>query len=222
MNFFSHAFIASQHSSNPRWILGSMLPDFFGMAGLKLEKVIDDQALAGGIKFHHITDDAFHGNAVVEDLMGSATRELLGQGMVKGAAMAIGHVGVELLLDGALVSSVAALKSYREAINELQTTESCLRFCGLDINEGANRWRRITEFMPTASIPESYADPGFVADRLIRILANRPFLAVPGASEELVFSWARKAAPLIEEKASAVFNLVEKSLAGVETADTAY
>ena len=212
MNFFAHAVFAARRSDNPRWVLGAMLPDFFTMAGLRLEAVAGDQPLQGGIDFHHATDEVFHTAPLVVEMMEAVTKELAGEGLDRGPSMAIGHVGVELLLDGVLVDSEEAMNNYRFALDEIEQTEMSLRFAGLDMDEGINRWRRVTRYLPTAPIPEGYAEPDFVAERLIRILANRPYLAVPKEREDLVFSWARRAAPQIEEKAKAVLTQVEDRL----------
>ena len=35
MNFFAHALLAAEHNADPAYVLGSMLPDFCTMAGVK-------------------------------------------------------------------------------------------------------------------------------------------------------------------------------------------
>ena len=118
MNFFSHAIVATRRSEDPRWILGSMLPDFVSMAGLRLASVTGDTPLERGVAFHHTCDDAFHSAPIFVDLMEQAREELELEGLDSGPAMAIGHVGVELLLDGHLVEQGGVTPGYRAAMIE--------------------------------------------------------------------------------------------------------
>jgi hypothetical protein len=213
MNFFSHAVIAARRSEDPRYILGSMLPDFVSMAGLRLESVTGDVPLERGVAFHHTSDDAFHGAPIFVDLMEIAHEELEQDGLDSGPAMAIGHVGVELLLDGYLVEQRGVTVGYRAAVEEAAHIDVLLRFVGLAAPEGAARWREMAERLATAPVPERYTEPAFVADRLVRILSARPRLAVPFGREPLVYDWARRAAPEVARRAPALFEQVEARLA---------
>ncbi len=212
MNFFSHAVIAARRSEDPRWILGSMLPDFVSMAGLRLESVHGDAPLERGIAFHHASDDAFHGAPLFIELMERAREELEADGLDDGPAMAIGHVGVELLLDGHLVAQHGVTSSYRYAMSEAAGVAVLLRFAGVELEHGRARWRRLCERLESAPVPELYAEPAFVADRLIWILSSRPRLAVPFGCEPLIYDWARRAAPQVAAHASALFAEVEARL----------
>ena len=185
MNFFSHAVVASSRSEDPRYVLGSMLPDFVSMAGLRLEQVSGDAPLERGVAFHHQSDDAFHGAPLFVDLMEEAREELEHEGMDSGPAMAIGHVGVELLLDGHLVEERGVIRVYRDAVEEAAHVDVLLRFAGLDAAQGSARWRKLAER-----------------------------LAVPFGQEGLVHSWARRAAPKVSAAAPRLFAQVEHRLAG--------
>ncbi|MFO7562242.1 MAG: hypothetical protein R6X02_06335 [Enhygromyxa sp.] len=213
MNFFSHAVVAARRSEDPRWILGSMLPDFVSMAGLRLESVEGDAPLERGVAFHHACDDAFHGAPLFVDLMERAREELEREGLDSGPAMAIGHVGVELLLDGHLVARDGVLPSYRHAISEAADVAVLLRFVGLERELGEARWRQLCARLEDAPLPQRYTEPAFVADRLIKILATRPRLAVAFGREPLVFEWAGRAAPVVAASAEALFDQVEARLA---------
>lgn len=212
MNFFSHAVVAARRSEDPRWILGSMLPDFVSMAGLRLESVHGDAPLERGVAFHHRCDDAFHGAPLFVDLMEQAREELEAEGLDSGPAMAIGHVGVELLLDGHLVEQHGISATYRYAMREAADVAVLLRFVGLTPEQGEARWRKLCERLVHAPVPERYTEPAFVADRLIYILSTRPRLAVPFGREPLVFEWARRAAPQVAAQAEALFEQVEARL----------
>lgn len=218
MNFFSHAVVAARRSEDPRWILGSMLPDFVSMAGLRLASVHGDRPLERGVAFHHACDDAFHGAPLFIELMERAREELERDGLDSGPAMAIGHVGVELLLDGHLVARDGVSKTYRYAMDEAADVAVLLRFDGITPEQGEARWRQLCQRLVSAPVPQRYTEPAFVADRLIFILATRPRLAVPFGREPLVFDWAHRAAPKVAASAEALFEQVESRLlaAGAE------
>lgn len=215
MNFFSHAVVAARRSDDPRWILGSMLPDFVSMAGLRLESVTGDAPLERGVAFHHTCDDAFHGAPIFVDLMEHAREELELDGLDSGPAMAIGHVGVELLLDGYLVEQRGVTVGYRAAIEEAAHIDVLLRFVGLAPEQGGARWREMAERLANAPVPQRYTEPAFVEDRLVRILSSRPRLAVPFGREPLVHDWARRAAPEVSRRAPALFEQVESRLSSM-------
>jgi len=212
MNFFSHSVIAARRSEDPRWILGSMLPDFVSMAGLRLESVHGDAPLERGVAFHHTCDDAFHGAPLFIALMEEAREQLEADGLDSGPAMAIGHVGVELLLDGHLVARDGVSPSYRHALGEADGVAVLLRFHGHEAEPGWARWRQLCARLEAAPVPERYTEPAFVADRLIKILSARPRLAVPFGREHMVFEWARRAAPHVAAHADALFEEVEARL----------
>jgi hypothetical protein len=191
-----------------------MLPDFLTMAGLRLEAVMDDPELERGVNFHHLTDDVFHSAPIFEQMMASASEELTRRGMDKWPATAIGHVGVELLLDGALVSLGHSLGEYRSAVNELPNTEHSLRFSGSNQSDNANKWRRLALNLPSSRVPEGYADSDFVAARLIGILNGRPYLSVPLSQQPLVFSWAERWASKMPEMAPRLLAQVQDRLGG--------
>jgi acyl carrier protein phosphodiesterase len=212
MNFFAHAVVAARRCEDPSWLLGSMLPDFVSMAGLRLTAVLDAPALERGVAFHHASDDAFHGAPLFVELMEDAREALEREGLDSGPAMAIAHVGVELLLDGVLVTRQGVAPSFRAAIHAASDAAPRLRFAGLAPELGEARWRQLCARLDGAPLPERYAEPAFVADRLIFILARRPRLAVPAADHHLVFAWAERALPQVSARADALFEQVEARL----------
>ena len=212
MNFFSHAVLAARRSEDPSWVLGSMLPDFVGMAGLRLAEVVGAPALERGVAFHHASDDAFHGAPLFIELMEDAREVLEREGLDSGPAMAIGHVGVELLLDGILVARQGVAPSFRAALEQAPSASASLRFAGPAPDLAETRWRQLCERLAAAPLPERYTEPAFVADRLIFILARRPRLAVPPRDHWLVFDWAERALARVSASADALFEQVEVRL----------
>ena len=80
MNFFGHALLAQRNeaargSIRAEFVLGSMLPDFASMLRLRPPGAAAD-ALQAGMRFHHQTDDAFHGSRSFLEFSGQAWRFL--------------------------------------------------------------------------------------------------------------------------------------------------
>lgn len=220
MNFFAHALFAARRRPDAPWILGSMVPDLASMAGLRLRHATERPRLGvllgAGIDFHHATDDAFHRAPKFQALEAETREELKARGLSGGPAMAIGHVGVELLLDGWLVGRHGVSDTFRAAV--AIAGEAAHDLCWhASVVEGPARWQALCARLPGAPVPEGYADPDFVAALLIRILSSRPRLAVDPGREDEVFAWARRAAPVIAARAEALLEEVEARLAGVPT-----
>ena len=218
MNFFAHALLAARRRDEPRWLLGAMLPDLVSMAGLRLTGVGGEPLLAGGVDFHHRSDDAFHGAPLFVELMGRARDELEDRGLALGPAMAIGHVGVELLLDGYLVEREGVPGSYRAALRGAVEVGEELELAagrGSGPEDPRARWRDLGRRMVDAPLPERYRESDFVAERLIRILARRPRLAVAPGRESEVYAWSARWAPQVAASGDALLEQVEARLAAL-------
>jgi acyl carrier protein phosphodiesterase len=176
VNFFAHATVARWRSSDPRFLLGSMLPDLTGMMSVRLRGATDPE-LAAGIHHHHATDAAFHAAPAFVALCSQGGTLLIAAGVGRGTARAVAHVGTELLLDGALSHDVAARDAYGRAL-QVAIDDKLVEH--LDLGDPDNRRRLHAGLLrlATAPIPEGYRDPAFVFDRLETILARRPRLAM--------------------------------------------
>jgi len=200
MNFFGHAAVASRFSSAPAFVLGAMLPDFSNMLGLR-EPRVSEEPLAAGIRFHHVTDEAFHELAVFRSLCAEAMRALAERGVRAGTRRAVAHVGVELLLDAALAESPAARAAY---------------FAGLR----AGRDERLLGRLPwppaeqarlagLAAVLEERSDSAkpttsVVVERLARTLAKRPRLAIAASALAPVTDWVELARERVVASAPAL------------------
>lgn len=213
MNFFAHAVFALRRREDPPWVLGAMAPDFASMAGLRLARGEGEPAgaLEEGIAFHHRSDDAFHGAPRFLALMKGARADLRERGVGLGAALAISHVGVELLLDGWLVEQEGVPATYRAAVASAEAQADALSFQG-DAEAAREQWRASCVRLAQAPLPEGYTDPRFVAERLVRILFRRPRLAVEPGREPLVTAWAEAAKPRVAAEAAALLAEVEERL----------
>lgn len=210
MNFFGHAVLARRHEGefgdDPRFVLGSMLPDFCSMARLRYEQA-SDPALASGVSFHHRTDDAFHGAPLFQKLMHDAQEELEAAGVAYGPALAVGHVGVELLLDGWLATQgpegPQAARRFRDA---LTVDHGPIEWRDGEHSEA--RWQTLRARLRDSPLPGAYADPAFVADRMVVILKHRPRLALDPRGAQLVARWAPEAQAKVAEAAPALMHEV--------------
>ncbi len=159
-------------------LLGSALPDLAGMARFRLLGSTDDGPVDDGIAVHHRTDDLFHRHPWFSTRNRTIHDELRGAGLARGPAMACGHVGIELLLDGAILSddhvagacgaALAAIEPRRDALGDLVT----------EPGRHAD-WQHHLSRLAAWRLPDDYDDPWAVAARLERILARRPRLALP-------------------------------------------
>jgi hypothetical protein len=210
LNFFAHAVVASWHSHDARFVLGAMLPDLASMAGVRVHSATDLE-LQRGIDMHHATDAAFHIAPIFTSFCAEAIARLTSEGVERGTARAVAHVGVELTLDGVLSSHRESRALYSAALDvavsgglegslTVTPTESLAR-----LTTGLGRLAR-------APIPEAYADPEVVADRLRMILASRPRLAMRASDVAPVREWAATIKPLVADRSQA---LLEQVRAGV-------
>jgi len=208
VNFLSHAVLAEKRSNDPAYVLGSMLPDFASMAGLRIASVEDPQ-VSKGVDFHHAGDDAFHGAPLFLEMMGDARDTLETSGLDMGPAMAVSHVGLELLLDGWLVTREGA-GAYRRAMLHAHKHGATVRWTR---TRGQEQWQKICTRLRDAPIPERYVEPKFITERLQRMLAHRPRLALREENLNAVHAWTLATKPQLWERASELFDQVESRLA---------
>ena len=205
MNFFGHAVVASWEAKAPGFVLGAMLPDFATMSETRLVEV-DHPELSAGVALHHRTDRVFHDTSHFVALCRGAVRALLARGLGSGPAHAVGHVGVELLLDGWLVEQREAREAYAAALHCGGDQDLGRRIRWLD-EKGRARWRALRRRLERHGPPEDYRDPTAVASRVERILRGRRRLALDGRKLDITARYLPElqqtvrahAAPLIGE-----------------------
>ncbi|MGB1699176.1 MAG: hypothetical protein ACPHRO_04420, partial [Nannocystaceae bacterium] len=213
--FFGHAYLAARERDDPRFILGSMIPDFVGMIAARVS-AIRDPTVEAGVAHHHEVDTAFHGAPMFLSLMGEAQDYLEARGLAHGAAMAVGHVGVELILDGWLSGHghrhdafCAAISAAREDMVEWRSPDY------------GHRWRLLCDRLIDGTLPYAYLEPSFIASRLELILSTRPRLALRGDDRTLVEAWATHAGPRIHSHATALMvEVVDRLTAARQLAET--
>jgi hypothetical protein len=190
VNFFGHGCLAAEASPDAAFVFGAMLPDLAAMTGLRVARVAHAASDAGR-RFHYATDAAFHRAARFRSLCLAATQALRGAGLRRGPARAIGHVGVELLLDGWLATERGVPALYREALALGPTLAPVVVFRA---ESGAEPLAELCgRIARTPFPPDAWREPERLATRLARILARRPSLALEPRELSAVRSWAGEA-----------------------------
>lgn len=208
VNFLGHAVVAGEHRDEPRFVLGAMLPDLTAMAGGRMRGV-EDADLAEGVRHHHAADEVFHATPIFARLVTETTRELQERGLRRGPARAVGHVGIELLLDGWWVRQYGVPATYDEALRTAPALESALQWRGPVAPDLLGRaCTRLLEL----DIAAGYARPREVAARLARVLSRRPRLAFADGETEIVAEWAEGASSALGDQAEALFDEVRRGL----------
>lgn len=209
MNFFAHACLAAEARAEAAFVFGAMLPDLAAMAGLRVASVAHAAADAGR-RFHYATDTAFHRAEGFQSLCLAATRALAEAGLRRGPARAIGHVGVELLLDGWLAAEQGVSPLYGEALGLGPALAPAITFRA---DAGAAPLLELCErIAATPHSPDAWCEPERLASRLERILARRPLLALHASELPAVRAWAARARSEVAYAAAALLSEVRGGL----------
>lgn len=195
VNFFGHCIVARWQPVDASFVLGAMLPDFASMARTRVPKA-HNPVVAAGIEHHHATDKAFHGAPTFLELMYDEQDVLEAQGLSYGSAMAVAHVGVELMLDGWLVDQHGEDPVYRKA---LQVEDHGLVWAEPEVEP---RWEMLRSKLLESPLPSAYRDDRFVSSRMVRILEHRPRLALDEAEARHVDDWVAGARKRVHARAS--------------------
>jgi hypothetical protein len=180
VNFFGHATVASwARQPTPAFVIGAMLPDFATISGARSLRATHPETTRG-VALHHATDAVFHFAPDFLALTSLVKERLLRGGVGHGGARAAAHVGVELVLDGALVADARAGELYVRALEGAEAHIACA------VDGDAEKLSGFLGRVRRAGIPFAYADPRTVATRVERVLSSRPLLAVePGHADLL-------------------------------------
>ncbi len=210
MNFISHIQIAeqalatadeTQASSNEapsphpecsmthHVLFGAALPDFAAIGRFRLARRPVDRWLALGVEAHHRTDDAFHHHPWFIDHSSRLRAGIERLGIGRGPARAIGHVGIELLLDGELIERRPALQHTTDSVLSLADNRN-LGIHEIVPSDQQARWRDHLARIADWRVAHDHHHPAVVAERLHRILRRRPRLSferaqVPAVAEAL-------------------------------------
>jgi hypothetical protein len=210
VNFFGHAVVASWEAKTPGFVLGAMLPDFATMSETRLAE-IDHPELSAGIALHHRTDRVFHAASHFLALCRDARGALLARGLVRGQAHAVGHVGIELLLDGWLVKQQKAREAYAAALRCGRHQELGRQIRWLDA-AGHARWRSLRRRLERHGPPEDYRDPTLVASTVERILRSRPRLALDAPRLKITARYLPELQQVVQARAALLIGELRQGL----------
>lgn len=191
MNFFGHTVLAVRRSTAPAFVLGAMLPDFATMIRARPPRT-EHTDIDRGMQFHWRTDEAFHRSAAFLTLTRQAVGWLSARGVRSGSALAVAHVGVEVLLDAALAGDEYAQQAYRAAL-EGAAPDALGRFVDWPSDEQRARFDSLRARLLARGAIAGDIAPETVAERLRYALADRPRLSLSDASVLTVREWARAA-----------------------------
>lgn len=184
MNFYSHAVIAEREEAHPGFVFGAMLPDFSGMAKARVRDV-PDHVTARGVACHHAVDAAFHGSDAFIACCAESVVRLTAEGLPRGPARAVAHVGLELVLDSFLVRTYGPSSMYLDALHEgVRQLDA-----GLLVPDDAGRAPALAHMLARLVAhgpPSADTDDLEVTARLVRMLAGRARLAIPSDGERAV------------------------------------
>jgi hypothetical protein len=202
VNFFGHAVVATWRSRADGFVLGAMLPDFAGMIGTRPPSVTHDD-VDRGMAFHHETDRVFHESVTFRALQADARRDLRGLGLPRPSALAVAHIGVEILLDGSLADDTAAREAYGRALSSGRhdSLGSHIEWSDAATRE---RFQKLRGVLEARGIPSGAADASAVAWRVAKALESRPRFRLDPEGERIVYSWAARASGLVADAADSV------------------
>jgi hypothetical protein len=174
VNFVGHAIVAARCDDHPDVVLGAVAPDLLPRSGARPAPE-PPAALEAGRRLHHRADAVFHHHPVFVAQQRVVLDELTAHGVPRGAARASAHLGVELLLDGALVAQGIAT-AFTGVWDRLRDPDPTVRALVDPATEDI--WCRFLGQFTTFVEPHRYADPVYTAERIERILSWRPRLTL--------------------------------------------
>jgi len=203
MNLLGHAFVALEvDRDSPDFVLGALLPDLASMARARVDRSLLSPSVDSGVACHLRTDSVFHTLPAFVSGSAAIRRELLERGLSRGAARAVGHVGWELLMDGALVGSDAEA-AFHDALDRADAPTAAF--------DHPDRWTRLLGYRPQLK-QLRYDDPVWVAQRLERIFHDRPYLRFEPHQLPAVTAVLQSHAPTIATTAPAVLTATTSAL----------
>jgi hypothetical protein len=215
VDFFGHAWLAAEERPDAAFVFGAMLPDLASMAGLRV-RAVDDGVAEAGWRFHHASDAAFHRCRSFAALCVGSASALRAAGVRRGPARAVGHVGVELLLDGWLAAAHGVPALYGEALALGPALAPALAFAeAADAAPLLDVCRRIAA---APGAPDAWCAPARLTERLVRILARRAPLALDPAELPAVSAWAAGARDGVAAAAPALLDELREQLSGARVA----
>jgi hypothetical protein len=205
VNFFGHAVVASWTGPSAGLALGAMLPDFQAMSGARVADP-GDAEVAAGIELHHRTDAAFHRLPGFVALGREVEARLEAAGVARGPRRAVGHIGVELLLDGVLLADGPGRAAYLAALDH-----PVHAITWRDEGDGA-RFAMLHARLRDHGVPDDLARPEAAAARVLRAIAHRPLLRASPSEADAIRAELVRTAPRVRVAAPAIMSALRAGL----------
>lgn len=210
MNIGGHIAVAMRLAPDqPRVWLGAALPDLGAMGRFRLMGDTVDPDVTAGIALHHATDDAFHRHPTFTETMARLRVDLAADGVGRGPARAVAHVGPELLIDGLLLSDERLANAIEAAFAEIDSLGPALASL---VETSGDDWMHHLSKVPSWGMPTDYADPHAVAERLHRILSKRPRLSLEASLIDGIGRRLADEQPALDRAVPPLIDDLERSL----------
>ncbi len=207
MNFFGHASLAALDSGESAFVFGSMLPDFASITRARFAGS-NDANIEAGVAHHHKVDAVFHATDDFVLLCDLSAERMLADGVRRGTARAVAHIGVELLLDGWLQEHRDIAGIYLEAIQTGVRSLEQLRWKS-DAPAGLPA---LLQRLVTYGTPDDFAAPEVVSSRLRRALAPRKRLAILEGDEAAVDAEVQRLSDDVRRHAPSLYRDLREGL----------
>jgi len=208
LNFFAHACVARHFDPEPRFVLGSMLPDLATMVASR-HWTSNDERVTAGARNHHRADSVFHDHPVFVQMCAQARDALRSDGLARGPTLAVAHVGIELLIDGELAVDREAVAAFEQSL--VVADDPSLVQWGEHASTA--NYQTLVRRLRSSALPTAYRDVEAVAPQLQRMLARRPRLAMAESDVPIVARWLARVQPEVARHAR---DIVHAVIAGVE------
>ena len=217
MNFIAHAIAALRSGGSSLDGFGAMLPDLANMLRLPSPPLSGD--LEKGVRLHVATDKSFHELPRFLSAQQSARQHLRQQGVRRGSALALGHIGGEMMLETGFFQDASAWGSYQDSLraglewlksspvlwHHQHATERMHALVG-----------RLLEHSDEAPTPER------ISYGLERCVQGRPRLEISDADRPAVQAWVHSEMSGLANRAEAfmeeTLSTLDRSLASSKSA----
>jgi hypothetical protein len=211
MNLVGHVAVALAPDAAPpstEYLVGCMLPDLAAIARVRIARPTGE--LGAGVAFHHACDAVFHESAWFRDTNRSLRDALVSAGVDSGPARACSHAGVEMLLDGRLVTDETVDAGARVVLAAVTTGAPALGALAPD--DQRDVWVERLQMIGSSLDPARYRDPRFVAERLQRMTSGRRRIELPATQVDDVTDLLRDFQPGIAMAAPAVLAEIRQAV----------
>jgi hypothetical protein len=176
------------------------------MVGARFDRSLLSPQVAEGVALHYLADEAFHSLPVFRRGSGQIRDGLLGAGVSRGPARAVGHAGYELLLDGCVLSRPGVEAEFAEMLARAPDVAEA-------ISDGdPDRFRELVRIMTDERWWLGYKVPQMVAQGLQRRLRDRRLLHFSDRELPAVTSVLIEAQPAVEAESDDIIVTIANAL----------